>query len=65
MNKSLEGQFFWEGGGVVVGMTVRGYHLQDRLVVQFRQELRHSLKPGAGALLFLCVAHLSQTKGLC
>lgn len=64
MNKSLEGRFLWEGGGVVVGMTVRG-GIKDRLVVQFRQELPHSRKPGAGALLFLCVAHLSQAKGVC
>lgn len=44
MNKSLEGQFFWEAGGVGAEMTVRG-GIKDRLAVQFRQELRHSLKP--------------------
>ena len=42
-NRPLEEQFFWEGRGVVVGMTVSG--IIGGLLVQFRKEQHHSLKP--------------------
>lgn len=43
MNRSLEGQFFGEGSGVF-GRTVGG-DIIDELLVQFRKEQHHSLKP--------------------